>query len=339
MTLRKLMRGRALYTEKDKIWIAQGMSFFAVDYSGNRTTKKYYIGGVKEKILALNRLTRQLTRQGIHHLIPLKNGSIFLTTKQKSYVIDQEGRIISTFSGYRGNKPGHQGVCITPNGYLFFGEYTLNSQRDHDTCLYRSIDHGKTFQVVLTLRKDCVRHIHFVKWDPFAECLWMGTGDEDFENLLMLSRDYGETWEIIGKGSQDWRAIGICFEKDYIIWGTDAGSVPDQNHIIRMNRKTYQYEIIANAEGPCHGCASFVDGKVYISTGVEGGENEKDRIARLKKVDADKVDNIVQFSKDIWPLILQYGVIRFPLSTENIDKCIFTTFGLKGNGECVYIEQ
>lgn len=339
MTFRKLIRGRALYTEEDKIWIAKGMCFYAIDYSGKRITPKYHIGTMKEKVIASNRLTRQLLRQGIHHLVPLKDGNIFLTTKKKSYVIDRNGGIISTFTGYRGNKPAHQGVCVTPNGYLFFGEYTLNSQRDHDTCLYRSVDCGKTFQVVLTLKKDCVRHIHFVKWDPYEECLWLGTGDKDYENSLMRSKDYGETWEIVGNGSQDWRAIGVCFDKDYVIWGTDAGSVPDQNHIIRMDRKTHQYEVIANAEGPCHGCASFKGGKIYISTGVEGGENEKDHNARLKQIQGRDVKTVLQCTKDKWPLILQYGVIRFPLGNENSDLVVFTMYGLKKNGESIYVEK
>ena len=337
--MKKLIKGRALYTEYDKIWIAQGMTYFAIDYSGKRKSKKYKVGTWKEKLLGSNRLTRQLFRQGIHHLVPLPNGDIFLTAKKKSYVVDEKGKVKNLFKGYRGNKPAHQGVCVTPNGYIFFGEYTLNPKRDHDTCLYRSIDGGKTFQVVLSLERTTVRHIHFIKWDPYEECLWLGTGDKDHEDLLMRSDDFGNTWSIIGEGSQDWRAIGVCFSEQYLSWGTDAGSVPDQNHIIRMNRENQQLEVIAEAEGPCHGCASLKDGRVFISTGVEGGQNEKDRYARLKEITEDSIKEILRQQKDRWPLILQYGVIRFPLGTENSSKLVFTMFGLKGNGEQVYVEE
>lgn len=336
--MRKLIKGRALYTEEDKIWIAQGMTFFAVDFNGKRVTKKYKIGTGIERAVGINRLSRQLLRQGIHHLIPLTGGNTFLTSKKKSYVIGADGKVKHTFTGYRGNKPGHQGVCITPNGYIFFGEYTLNPQRNHDTCLYRSTDGGKSFHIVLTLRKDEVRHIHFVKWDSYEECLWLGTGDSDVENLLMRSFDYGKTWERVGGGSQNWRAIGICFDKDYLIWGTDAGSVPDKNHIIRMNRKTKLIEVVADAEGPCHGCASFKDGRVFISIGVEGGKNEKDSYARLKEIENGTVNELLKQKKDRWPFLLQFGVMRFPLGTENSDKLVFTMLGLKGNGEHVYIE-
>lgn len=336
--MRKLIKGRALYTEAERIWIAQGMTFFAIDYSGNRITAKYRIGTFTEQLIGWNRLSRQLLRQGIHHLLPLPNGDVFLTSKKKSVVLGKDGKIKYTFTGYRGNKPAHQGVCITPNGYIFFGEYTLNPNRDHDTCLYRSMDGGKSFQVILTFTKEEIRHIHFVKWDPYEECLWLGTGDKDGENLLMRSDDYGETWKNIGGGSQDWRAIGVCFNHDDLIWGTDAGSVPDQNHIIKMNRKTQQYEVIADIEGPCHGCALLKDGRMFISTGVEGGENEEDDYARLIEICEGEIKELLKQKKDIWPLILQYGVIRFPLGTENTDRIVYTMYGLKGNGEQVYVE-
>ncbi len=339
MNMKKLIRGRALYTEENRIWIARGMTFFGVDYSGKRVTQKYKAGNGKEALIASNRLSRQLLRQGLHHLTPLPNGDIFVTAKRISYVVDADGRIKNTFSGYLGNKPGHQGVCVTPDGTIFFGEYTLNPKRDHDTHLYRSIDGGKSFQIILSLKMNEVRHIHFIKYDPYEKCIWLGTGDEDFENLLLRSFDNGDTWERVGGGSQDWRAIGLCFDKDYLTWGTDAGSVPDQNHIIRMNRKTHQIEVIHDAEGPCHGCGSFKDGRVFISTGVEGGENEKDCFARLKEVKNGKVSTILQQKKDIFPLILQYGVIRFPLGTENTNKVVYTMYGLSGNGETVYVEE
>lgn len=339
MKMKKLIHGRALYTEENKIWVARGMSFFAIDYDGNRITPVYRVGNVKERIIASNRLSRQLLRQGLHHLVPLPNGDVFVTAKRIAYVMGQDGEIKSTFTGYLGNKPGHQGVCVTPDGTIFFGEYTLNPHRDHDTHLYRSIDGGKSFDIVLTLKKDEVRHIHFVKYDPYEQCVWLGTGDEDFENLLLRSFDNGVTWEKVGGGSQDWRAIGVCFHQDFLVWGTDAGSVPDQNHIVQMDRKTKQLAIIDNAEGPCHGCGSFHDGRVFISTGVEGGENEKDRYARLKQIENGKVTDILREKKDMFPLILQYGVIRFPLGTENTNRVVYTMYGLSGNGEQVYVEE
>ncbi len=339
MSLKKIMNGRALYTENDKVWIARGMTFYAIDYSGKRVTKKYKVGGMVERFIGAFRLSRQLLRQGIHHLVPLPNGDIFLVAKRIGYLVGKDGEIKSTFTGYTGNKPGHQGVCVTPDGRIFFGEYSLNMNREKDSCLYRSVDGGMNFEKIKTFSGSEVRHIHFVKYDPYGDCLWMGTGDEDRENLLLCSHDGGDTWDVVGGGSQDWRAIGVCFNETSLVWGTDAGSVPDQNHIIRMDRKTREIEVIADAEGPCHGCASFSNGRVFISTGVEGGENEKDRFARLKEVKNGEIVECEKLKKDIFPLIVQYGVMRFPLGTENTDKIVFTTMGLsRGGEEIIYYE-
>ena len=342
MRFKRLMKGRALYQASDKIWVAKGMTFYAIDYSGNRVTPKYTVGGLKDRLIGKFRLSRQLLRVGLHHLLPLKNGNILVTSKRVSYIVSPEGKVVNIFTGYQGNKPAHQGVCVTPEGTIFFAEYLLNTNRDHIIKLYRSTDNGASFQVVKEWQPGEIRHLHFVKWDSYEKCLWLGTGDygeNGSENRLYKSIDKGDSWELIGQYSQDWRAIGVCFTKDALLWGTDAGSCPDTVHFVKMDRKTQQLEILADFEGPCHGCASYNDGRAFFSTGVEGGENEKDRYARLKEYSAGKIVNHWQLKKDIWPLILQYGVMRFPLGTDGCEKVVFTTMGLKGHGECVMIED
>lgn len=338
----KIAAGRVLYAEPDKIWVARGMSFCAMDYNGRRIGRRFRVGSWLERCIGLFRLSRQALRVGLHHLVPLGNGNLFVTSKRKSYILDAEGRVVNVFSGYQGNKPGHQGVCVTPDGTIFFAEYMLNPQRDKRVDLYRSTDNGQTFQVVKSFAAGDIRHLHFVKWDEYEQCLWLGTGDygeNNHECRLYRSGDNGDTWELIGQGSQDWRAIGVCFTKDYLVWGTDAGSTPDQNHLVRMSRATRQIEVVGDLEGPCHGCASYKDGRSFYSTGVEGGENEKDNLARLKELEGGHLTEIYKAEKDCWPLIVQYGVMRFPLGTDACDRVCFTSMGLKRGGEVVLRER
>ena len=96
-----------------------------------------------------------------------------------------------------------------------------------------------------------------------------------------------------------------------------------------MDRKTHQLTSVCEVEGPCHGSASFSDGRVFISTGVEGGQNEKDRYARLKEVHAVSVEDHFMLKKSVFPFIMQYGVMRFPAGTENTNRVVFTAMGLK----------
>lgn len=342
MNFKKLKSGRALYVTPDTIWIAKGMTFYGISYDGVRKTKKYTVGSILEWLIGKFRLSRQALRVGIHHLLPLKNGNILVSLKRRTMIINPNGEVVCVFDSYQGNKPGHQGICLAPNGSIFFGEYILNSDRTKEVNLYRSDDNGETFKIIKTFPAGDIRHIHFIKWDPYEKCLWLGTGDygkDNAENRLYRSNDNGDTWTLIGSGSQDWRAIGICFTPTHLVWGTDAGSCPDTVHLVRMDRKTNALEILEDFEGPCHGCASFADGRIYLSTGVEGGENEKDSYARLKEYIGEKTIDLLKIRKDIWPLLVQYGVIRFPLGTENCDKVVFTTLALnKGLGESIFVE-
>lgn len=337
MKLKRLTHGRALYVDRDRIWIARGMSFFAVDHNGRRVTNKYRAGTLLQKLLSLCFISRQMLREGYHHMLILKDQSILVTARKKTYIFNQDGTIRNTFTGYLGNKPASQGVCVTPDGTIFFGEYTVNVQHNNDTHLYRSTDNGMSFQCILTFPKT-IRHIHFIKYDPYENCIWLGTGDADDEAKLMRSDDNGDTWKTIGEGSQQWRAIGVCFNEESLVWGTDAGSVPDQNHINQMDRKTRGMTSICEVEGPCHGSASFADGRVFISTGVEGGENEKDRFARLKEIKGESVIDHFQLKKSLFPYIMQYGVMRFPAGTENTGCVVFTAMGLWKGLETVYAE-
>lgn len=338
----KLCGGRALYVTPTVVWVARGMSFYAIDYDGRRIGKKYRVGGFIERVLGSYRLSRQTLRIGLHHLLPLKNGNILVTAKRRTYIVSPEGKIVNIFQGYQGNKPAHQGVCVTPNGAIFFAEYLLNPNRDHSVRLYRSIDNGDSFQVVKEWPAGDIRHHHFVKWDGYAHCLWLGTGDygeNNSENRLYKSVDNGETWTLVGQGSQDWRAIGVCFSANSLTWGTDAGSCPDTVHFVRMDRQSERLEIVDDFEGPCHGCASYADGREFFSTGVEGGENEKDRYARLKEYKNGHIEDVWKLKKDFWPLIVQYGVMRFPLGTDLCNRVVFTCMGLHGHGETVMVEK
>lgn len=340
---KKLLNGRALYQDSDKIWVAQGRKFFAVDYNGAIVSETFAVsGGFKDRLLTCNRLLTQGTRNDIRILLPLNNGNILIAAKRKVLIFSPDGKILNIWTGFQGNKPGHQGACVTPDGTVFFAEYLLNPKRDHTIRLWRSKDDGMSWHVVKGFAPGDIRHLHFIKWDRYESCLWLGTGDYGeggCENRLYKSLDNGDTWTLAGQGSQDWRAIGVCFTEEALLWGTDAGSCPDTAHFVRMNRKTLQLEILGDLEGPCHGCASYKDGRAFFSTGVEGGENEKDNIARLKEFRNGEIGTIWQLKKDIWPLILQYGVMRFPLGTDKCNRVVFTTMGLQGHGETVMIES
>jgi len=118
--------------------------------------------------------------------------------------------------------------------YVFAGEYSCNPNDRHK--VYRgivNIDGTQEWKEILTFnsiteyKKDnsiltSARHIHIVTVDPYTGNLWVGTGDEDIHSKILFSPDYGETFQILGMGSQEWRTLSIWFTKDYIYWNMDS---------------------------------------------------------------------------------------------------------------------
>ncbi|TAL17288.1 hypothetical protein EPN96_05520 [bacterium] len=334
--IKKIPDCRLLWTGGGKYLAAKGNRFFFVDGEGNHLSKPGEVGATWERGLSRVRLFRHFLRLGVHHLLPLGDGAFLVIIRKRAYRVEADGAITSEFRFPRGNKPAAKGVCVTPAGDIFLAEYALNGQRTLPAMVHRSRDGGKTFETVHEFEAGLIRHYHFVQWDPYENCLWMGTGDADSECLLFRGDESGENWTNAGGGSQLWRAVGVAFRPEALYWGTDAGSDAGThpNFVMRFDRKTRELRKVMEVQGPCHGNAALSDGTLVVTTGVEGGQNEKDRSAHLwASRDGVSWEELFSCKKDLWPHIVQFGVIRFPQGMESGEKLAFTCFGLEGRGE------
>jgi hypothetical protein len=326
---------RLLWTDGQRSLGAKGNRLVVFD--GALAPKELAVVGEPwERRLSRVRLARHFLRLGVHHFLPLRDGAYLVVLRKRAYRLGADGEIESTFRFPRGNKPAAKGVCVAPGGEIFLAEYALNGDRKLPAMLHRSRDGGRTFQVVHAFQPGEVRHYHFVQWDPHERCLWMGTGDSDAECMLFRSDDGGERWDKVGGGSQHWRAVGVVFRPEALYWGTDAGSDAGKhpNHVMRLARNTGRLERVLEVQGPCHGNAVLKDGTIVVSTGVEGGQNERDRSAHLwASRDGDRWTELAAFSKDRWPGIVQFGVVRFPQGLESSEQLMFTCLGLARAGE------
>jgi hypothetical protein len=288
-------------------------------------------------------LVRHLLRLGIHHLTPLADGRLLVIVRKRGYLVDASGKSRLVFHIERGSKPANKGVCVTPRGNIFIADYPVNPARNLPVTIHRSRDGGESFETVYEFKSGQIAHCHFVQWDHYESCLWMGTGDTDKECMLFKSTDNGDSWKQIGSGSQLWRAVGLAFRVEALYWGTDAGGQSVGNHpnyVMRFDRNTGTLDKLLEVQGPCHGNATLRDGTLLISTGVEGGCNEKDRYVHLwASRDAKVWQELIQFKKDPWPYRLQFGVIRFPTGLENCNDPLFTCMGLAGAGEAAFISK
>jgi len=316
LVIHKSFRGvRVLQCEGDTCLGAHGYALVRIEPNGLSVLDQVP-ANFGERLLARWRVTRQAFRVGVHNWIVLPNGDWVIVCKRrilKRSATGGEFRVVERIK--RGNKPAFHGLAACPDGTVLYGEYAMNLDRSLPIAVYRSDDRAETFIKVHEFDPGDVRHIHFVQWDPFDECLWMGTGDADKECRLYRSVDQGVSWEVVGEGSQLWRTIGLVFTRDYLYWGTDAGSDAGTtpNCIVRLARSTSDIEKLVEVQGPCHGIGMLADGTLMVSTGVEGGRNEADGRAHLwVSGDGTIWSDVASWRKDRWSKLVQFGVLHFP---------------------------
>ena len=80
------------------------------------------------------------------------------------------------------------------------------------------------------------RHVHTITVDPFTKDIWVGTGDDNSECFLMYSSDSGNSWNVLGTGSQEWRTLAFWFTERYIYWSMDTGR---GQKVFRISRDIY----------------------------------------------------------------------------------------------------
>jgi len=294
------------------------------------------IGRVPEAVwrraCARSVLATQGFRLGVHAVARLNPEAILVVVNGRLLLGDR-GRFhtVLKFDGFR--KSARDGLLVDGRGRIFVAQYARNLDRRLPIRLWRSTDGGASFEVVHRFDPGVVRHIHFVREDPFDGCLWMGTGDSDRESGLYRSQDGGESWEVVGHGGQEWRAISLAFRPEAIYWGTDAGSDAGDytNRILRLDRADGCLKEQARVQGPVHGVATTRGGGVLLATGVEGGENEIDsRVHLWFSEDGHRWSEIASFARGRQPRRVQYAVAHFVPGQEHHDTLFLVMRGVAG---------
>lgn len=130
----------------------------------------------------------------------------------------------------------HAFDCFThgDTAYIFMGEYSTVSSNRHK--VYRGVltAISETWETVLEFysrdegwadpvnNNPSARHIHVTAIDPYTGHVYVGVGDTDAESRIMVSRDFGQSWEVFGGGSQNWRILAVWFTERYIYWNMDT---------------------------------------------------------------------------------------------------------------------
>lgn len=125
---------------------------------------------------------------------------------------------------------------------LVFSEYTPGTIRRRHHVQKYNFDTGD-FRNILTFYTTqehieqglapYARHIHVLSRDPYTGDLYLGTGDTDNESRIYVSSDDGETFRLLGTGSQKWRTLTFLFTEKSIFWNMDSHETQYIRHVSR----------------------------------------------------------------------------------------------------------
>lgn len=119
-------------------------------------------------------------------------------------------------------------------GSVYVGEYSTSPVNTHS--VYRGTfppGGPATWDIAIEFKSlsdwiydrsvlDGLRHVHSVRVDPFTGDLWVATGDIDEHSRIYVSTDGGDSFSLLGMGSQEWRTLAIWFTPAYVYWSMDT---------------------------------------------------------------------------------------------------------------------
>lgn len=192
---------------------------------------------------------------------PLTGGNVLATVGRWLFASTDGGRTwdvvheLPASSGPMGVLP--TSVC-EHDGRVYLAEYPLDEPVAR---ILVSDDYGQSWSTYVSSTD--VRHFHGVFVDPYTDTLWATTGDADEESSIGRLID-GE-YHPVGRGSQQWRCVGLAFTRDAILWGMDC-SFADEISILKLPRSEL------TADTPTPQVVGSTDSTVFYAETLDVGD-------------------------------------------------------------------
>ena len=327
-------KGKALYIDDDTMFIAKGYNI----YRSNINDKKLIFDGtlIDSKYTFMSKFSRMLNRLlriEPSTMLLLQNGSRLISAKKGIFIAPKGSqKYIKVFSLPRGNKPLN--IALNPdNGDLYFGEYILNGRfadtQRSEVHIYKSEDHGLSWNICYSFPKNTIRHIHGIFYDKYTKKMWISTGDRDNECLIASSSDGFKSLDILKQGKQKYRAVTLLFYKEFIVYGTDTEH--EKNYIYSINRENKEETCLQELQGSVLMATQNSKGEALLSTAVEPSKINQHSYAHVwYSYNGLEWKNIYAVKKDIWSAkYFQYGRISFPYNAIKNKNIYFSGHALK----------
>ena len=301
-----------------------------------------------KKLCCKIRLLERMLHMDARWAVQVGDDRILLQFDHKTLLIDIETSEINMEKNLVKGNPLSVAVIKGNPGFtdgIIVGDYTRNLARE-EVNLYRRDDDGKWCRVY-QFPAGTVRHIHGCISDPFRQCIYILTGDENEESGIWRAVNNFDRVEPLLLGSQKYRACQMLVGKNTLYYFTDAPS--EQNYMYEIKNNVVQklhaingtciYGVQFNKEGiyatTCEAEAHAANRFQYWFSNIPGrgicGRNVDVFVAG----DDGQIQILKHFEHDGLPLrLFQYGTVTFTNVVENC--CYFTSMCVKGKDMHIY---
>jgi hypothetical protein len=280
-------------------------------------------------LTASTHLTARLLRDGFHALAVLPDGGFVGAVPGAIVTLRaNEADFVVTHRITRGMRPLH--ITAVPGGSIFWGEYFDNASRA-EVHIYGSHDGGWTWDVAYTFARGAIRHVHNIVHDPWADCLWILTGDYGDECRILRAACDMSRVETVLQGRQQARAVAAIPTENGLFFASDTPLEP--NFVYRLDRNGDLSQLSGLSSSSIYGCR--VASRLFFSTMVEPSEVNRDRNVRVYHADlahAESWQPILNWPKDRWSMkYFQYGNALFPDGNNTSSHLALTTIAVESD--------
>lgn len=283
-----------------------------ITYKTNNASRKIIMpsDGLLKNTLSVARKARRALRLDKCNVFFHKNNLVIIRQGKVFFYDFEKDELTKTLELRNCRNVLHQSINTTPEGYIFFGEYGNNGNREN-VPVYRSIDGGRSWEEIYTFPPNSIKHIHGCYYDKYTNKIWVCTGDFEGENwMLVADKDFKDT-KMIGNGKQQYRAVNIIFTEKEVHWLMDSQLEP--SHHIIFNRETETINIAQKMMGPIWYIKALEDGYYLAGSAQEIGPGVlDDKVHLYVSNDLKEWKTLKTFSHDKLPKrYFKFGVIGF----------------------------
>jgi len=315
------------FAEKDTLISSKYRTIFYKEKE-QLTKVKLPEGNLLKRVLGLFRLSRRLLRLDKCNVFP-HSGNLIIIRQGKVYLYKtKEDKLVETLKLRNCRNVLHQSINVTPDGYIYFGEYGQNGERK-SVPVYRSKDGGQSWEEIYTFSPGSIKHVHGCFYDKYTDKVWVCTGDFEDENcLLVADRDFKDVKKI-GDGQQRYRTCNLIFTENEVHWLMDS-QLETSYHII-LDRATERISQGQKLMGPIW-YIKELDKGYLAATAQEIGEGVlDDKVHLYFSDDLKEWKTLHKFEHDGLPKkYFKSGVVGFADGKQTADEFYMFFEAIKG---------